>query len=403
MPKDIKTKSKNKNIRKLDRRIVYTKNMKEKLLKRNRISYKNDNENEENEINYATNTAIFTSERISANTAYGAKDTVQFGHEKIKNYIENKRKKKEEKILNEINQDNLMSDSKEQIISNLNNNKSLKENVKVKNKNIGNEKSLLPMSNNNKNKVNSQETMKKYSVNKIRINNLNNKNNNVVKTKNIAKKGIDSIQRISEKIIAIAKSLIVVLVSGGGLAVIIVIIAVLVAGMFGSAFGFLFSNETPKTETNMTVNSAVNFLDNEIDEKISQIKATTDYDSIRIENRSVVWREVLSVYAVITTNRETKFDIMKMDDYNYDKLSEIFWKVVEVEHYTETYKVRVVTTDEDGNKVIKTKTKKRLIINVKAMSLEEMMEHFDMSKSEKKQVEEMMDVQYDEMWEAILQ
>ena len=42
--------------------------------------------------------------------------------------------------------------------------------------------------------------------------------------------------------------------------------------MFGSAFGFLFSNETPKTEESMSVNSAVNFLDNEIDEEID----TTD-------------------------------------------------------------------------------------------------------------------------------
>lgn len=172
--------------------------------------------------------------------------------------------------------------------------------------------------------------------------------------------------------------------------------------MFGSAFGFLFSNETPKTEEDMSVNSAVKFLDNEIDNKISDIKATTDYDSLRIDNRSVVWREVLSVYAVITTNRENKFDIMKMDEYNYDKLKEIFWEVVDVEHYTENYTVRVVTTDENGNKVTKTKTKTRLIINVQAMSLEEMMEHYTMNKSEKKQVEEMMNSQFDEMWNVIL-
>ena len=56
-------------------------------------------------------------------------------------------------------------------------------------------------------------------------------------------------------------------------------------------------------------------------------------------------------------NSSLSFDIMKMDDYNYDKLKEIFWDVVEIDHYTENYKVRVVTTDADGNKVIKTKTK----------------------------------------------
>lgn len=172
--------------------------------------------------------------------------------------------------------------------------------------------------------------------------------------------------------------------------------------MFGSAFGFLFSNETPKTEESMSINSAVSFLDNEIDEEIASIKSSTDYDTVRIENRNVVWREVLSVYTVVTTNRENKFNIMEMNNQNYDKLSEIFWEVVEIENYTENYKVRYTTTDENGNKVTKTKTKTRLIINVKAMSIEEMMEHYNMSKSEKKQVEQMMDGQFDEMWNAIL-
>ena len=191
--------------------------------------------------------------------------------------------------------------------------------------------------------------------------------------------------------------------SGGGFAVLVIMIIVLMAGMFGSAFGFLFSNETPKTEENMSVNSAVNFLDKEIEDKIALIKATTDYDTMRIENRNVVWREVLSVYAVITTNRETKFNIMEMKEHNYKKLSEIFWNVVEVEHYTETYKVRYTTTDENGNKVTKTKTKTRLIINVKALTLEEMMDEYDMNRSERKQVEEMMDGQFNEMWNAILE
>lgn len=176
----------------------------------------------------------------------------------------------------------------------------------------------------------------------------------------------------------------------------------LIAGMFSSAFGFLFSNEIPKIEENMSVNSAVKFLDNEIDEKISYIKAITDYDTVKNDNRKIAWKEVLSVYAVITTNRETKFDIMKMDNHNYEKLREIFWKVVEVEHYTETYKVKVITTDASGNKVVETKTKTRLVISIVTLSLEKMMELFDMNKSEKKQVEELMDSQFDEMWKSIL-
>lgn len=89
---------------------------------------------------------------------------------------------------------------------------------------------------------------------------------------------------------------------------------------------------------------------------------------------------------------------MEMNEQNYKKLSEIFWNVVEVELYTETYRVRLVTTDADGNKVVKTKTKTRLVIDVQIMSLKGMMEYYNMSEAERKQVQEMTSRQFDEMW-----
>lgn len=190
------------------------------------------------------------------------------------------------------------------------------------------------------------------------------------------------------------------LVSSGGV-VLIIIIIVIIASIFGSALGFLFSNETPQTEENIPISSAIDYLEKELEEKITTITQDTDYDTLEVKNKDVAWKEVLTIYAVITTNRETNFNIMQMDKQNYQKLSEIFWNVVEVEHYTETYKVKVVTTNADGNKVVKTKTKIRLIIDAKAMSLEEMMEYYDMSTSERKQVEEMTSSQFDGMWEKI--
>lgn len=152
----------------------------------------------------------------------------------------------------------------------------------------------------------------------------------------------------------------------------------------------------------MPISSAIDYLEKELEEKIATVKQNTDYDTLEVKNKDVAWKEVLTIYAVITTNRETTFNIMKMDEQNYQKLSEIFWNVVEVEHYTETYKVKVVTTNADGNKVVKTKTKTRLVIDVQVMSLEEMMEYYNMSKSERKQIEEMTSSQFDEMWEKVM-
>lgn len=365
IPNTIKVKTKNKNIRKLDRNVVYTKNMKDKLLKGNRISYKTENEQEENEVNYATDKVMYTTKRVGINTAYGIKDTTKIDYQKIENHVENNRKQKDE--------------------------------IRNKKRNA----QTLPESNTKNNDIKFQEKMKGYTVNKTKTNKLKNKKDYINSTKNIGKKSIKTIQNIVKKVINVIKGSFI-LISSGGFALIIIIIAVIIAGKFGSAFGLLFSNETPETEENMSVNSAVNFLDEEVDSAINSIKNRIDYDTIRIENRSIVWREVLSVYAVITTNRENRFNIMNMNDHNYKKLEEIFWKVVDLDYYTERYTVRVVSTDSDGNRVTKTKRKTRLIINVESLSIEEMMDLYKMNKSERKQVEEMMNNQFNEMWNGIL-
>ena len=177
----------------------------------------------------------------------------------------------------------------------------------------------------------------------------------------------------------------------------------MVGGMFGSAFGFLFSNETHKTEENMSVKAAIKLLEDEIENKIEKLKEKTDYDSIRIENKKVAWKEILSIYAVVTTNRENKIDITNMNQENYEKLEKIFWKVVEIEHNKEKYKVTVTTTDKDGNTEYKTKTKTRLILNVKCMTLEEMMDCYKMDRSEREQVKEMMSEELEEMWEGVME
>lgn len=358
MAKDIRIKSTNRNIRKLDKNHIYTQNIKEKLLKQKRVN-KNAEESENQEINYATDKVFDAGEKVW----YGANYTVK---EKTKELIE--------KAQNKVKSKENSANSRE---------------LKAKNY-------RLEKSSNNKRINQVQQLNKKYAINKI----LNAESNK--KHVNKAKKTVSAIKEISKKLIAVASSMITILVSGGSLVISIVIIVVMIGGMFGSAFGFLFSNETPKTEENMSVKSAISKLEDEIDSKIEKLKEKTNYDSIRIENKNVEWKEILSIYAVVTTNRENKIDITNMNQENYEKLEKIFLKVVEVENHKEKYKVTVTTTDKNGNTEYKTKTKTRLIINVKCMTLEEMMDYYKMDKSEREQVKEMMSEEFEEMWESIL-
>ena len=252
MAKDIRIKATNRNIRKLDKNHIYTQNIKEKLLKQKRIN-KNAEEHENQEINYATDKVFDAGEKVW----HGATYTVK---EKTKELIE----KAENKVKSKENSAN----SRE-----------------LKSKNP-----RLEKSSNNKRINHAQQSSKNYTINKIQNAESNRKH------VNRAKKTVTAVKEISKKLITVVSSMITILVSGGSLVISIVIIVVMVGGMFGSAFGFLFSNETHKTEENMSVKAAIKLLEDEIENKIEKLKEKTDYDSIRIENKKVAWKEILSIY-----------------------------------------------------------------------------------------------------------
>ena len=73
MAKDIRIKSTNRNIRKLDKNHIYTQNVKEKLLKQKRIN-KDAEENENQEINYATDKVFDVGEKVWYGANYTVKD-----------------------------------------------------------------------------------------------------------------------------------------------------------------------------------------------------------------------------------------------------------------------------------------------------------------------------------------
>ena len=195
-------------------------------------------------------------------------------------------------------------------------------------------------------------------------------------------------------------SLISCIAAGGSMAVIIIVILAIIAGVFCSAFGMSFTNE--ENEDSISIITAMERLENEIDEEVEEIKDNVSYNSFRMEDSEINWKDILTVYSVYTTNREEFHDITVMNLENYEKLREIFWKVVDVDYTTEKYTVTVTSTDSEGNTVKKKKRRTRLIVTVECMELSEMIKVFRLNDEEKRQIVEIQRNEYDEMWDMIL-
>lgn len=224
----------------------------------------------------------------------------------------------------------------------------------------------------------------------------------VKKTEKIAVKIAKATVKSVKALIQALSSLISWIISGGTIAVIIIIILALVAGIFCSAFGMFFSNEVEQTDETITISQAMSDLENEVEDEIDEIIDDVNHNSLRLRRTPIPWKDILSIYSIVTTNREDKYEIIEMNEKNYKKLREIFWDVVSIDYETERYTVTVTSTDSDGNTVKKKKRRTRLIIYVEYLTLEEMIDMYNLNKEEKKQMDELQSEEYEEFWKMIL-
>ena len=84
MPKDIKTRDRNKGIKSLNRNVIYTKNMRDRLLKQRKISKNTEENGNSNAVNYAIDEMYYAGRDLTVNTVYSAKENTRAIYKKIK-------------------------------------------------------------------------------------------------------------------------------------------------------------------------------------------------------------------------------------------------------------------------------------------------------------------------------
>jgi hypothetical protein len=163
--------------------------------------------------------------------------------------------------------------------------------------------------------------------------------------------------------------------------------------------GLFFSdNSNSLKETTITIKTAIAYLNQATNDKIQEIKDNEDYNTSRVDEKNIDYKNILVIYAVVSTNRNKDKNILVMTMKDYEELEEVFFKVVNFDYKIEKYKVKV--HHEDGT--TSTKTKRRLLIYVNSLSIEEMMNVYKMNTKEKQQVYDMFNDEYTDMWDEIM-
>lgn len=239
----------------------------------------------------------------------------------------------------------------------------------------------------------SNELMKKSNLQKVK--------ENGTKVKRGAKKVGKTIVKSGKKVKDGLKGARAILTSGGGLVLLLIIIVILVAGVFKSMFGIFFADETAtKNIGSISIGTAISKLDEEVDDEIESIKNQVSYDKAMVYKNDIYWKDIISVYAVIATNRGG-VDVANMDEKAFNKLKEIFYDVVDIDYEISTYYVTHVST-VNGEKVSKREARTRLEITVNCMTFDEMVGKYGFSVSERNQALLLLSQEYDEMWNTIL-
>ena len=205
-------------------------------------------------------------------------------------------------------------------------------------------------------------------------------------------------------IAAAIKELIAAIAAGGWVAVIVIIVICLIGLIVASCFGIFFSSED--TGSTQTMQQVVQEINLDYQNKLDDIKNSNTYDELEMSGSRAVWPEVLSIYAIKTTNDpDNPQEVASMTDEKKQLLKDIFWEMNEISYETEekTETVIVETDDGEGNIIEEEveETTVYLYITVSHKTVEEMMAQYGFTEDQKAQVAELLS-QDSSMWASVL-
>ena len=200
--------------------------------------------------------------------------------------------------------------------------------------------------------------------------------------------------RALRSILAAARSLIAVLMTGGSTVVSLVLVICLIGLLIVSPFGIFFSGED--SGTGYTMPEAVSVLNGEFAARIEQIKAENSYDELDMDNAGSAamisnWRDVLAVYAVrTTTDNALPDEVATLTEEKMEILREIFWDMNAISYHLEA----VSGGEYEDDTII-------LHITVTVKDHLQMADEYRFNADQRKLLEELMQPEYQELFAVL--
>ena len=202
--------------------------------------------------------------------------------------------------------------------------------------------------------------------------------------------------------IAATKALITAIIAGGWVAVVVILIICLIGLLCSSIFGIFFSSEKTDTRDNaITMSSIVSELNNEMADKIKTMQNDNSYDDYVITSDRAEWKEILAVYTARISKGNNENEVITLDDNKKAILKEIFWDMNTISSSVKNEQVDEEYT-EDGETKTRKVNKNILHITISSKNAEEMSKQYGFNSNQKKQLNELLDTKYANLWSSVI-
>lgn len=220
-----------------------------------------------------------------------------------------------------------------------------------------------------------------------------------------ARKTITAVRSVIRNFLTSLHSLVVAIATGISVALSIIIVISLVAFVSGSAYGIFFAANAPSADT-ITVQKAVETLNEEYRDRLEEISDTVQHDRQDITANDDVyyirWQDVLAVFSSYVSGNEQGAPVAALTEEQVDKLRETMWAMNAVDYSTHPETTTIDTADEDGNPTTTEITETVLVIELTHKTPNEMAADYHFTTRQNTYLQLLQDPQYEELWAELL-
>ena len=133
-------------------------------------------------------------------------------------------------------------------------------------------------------------------------------------------------------------------------------------------------------------------------DKIINLQQTNKHDDYKLISNRAEWKEVFALYVAKISNGNNTNELITMDEKRKNELKKIFGDMHKI-----TYEIEKEKGDELIFKdPISIEEKEVLYIKITSKSLEEMMNLYNFTNIQKKQVEDLLNEKFSMMWSSVI-